>query len=100
MSSHCTPLKSSKLGSGPKFFVKGASEGVLDRCTHARIGGQKVPLTSTIRAKMLELVADYGCGRDTLRCLTLATMDTPMKVEDMDIADSTKFINYEVSRTY
>merc|ERR1719309_261200 len=27
-------------------------------------------------------------------------MDTPMKVEDMDIADSTKFINYEVGLTF
>ena len=42
MSSYCIPLKSSKLGTGPKLFVKGAPEGVLDRCTHARIGQQKV----------------------------------------------------------
>lgn len=42
MSSYCIPLKPSKLGSGPKLFVKGAPEGVLDRCTHARIGQQKV----------------------------------------------------------
>jgi len=100
MSAHCTPLKPGKLGAGAKLFVKGASEGVLERCTHARVGGQKVPLTASMKAKILELVADYGCGRDTLRCLTLATMDTPMKVEDMDIADSTKFINYEVGLTF
>lgn len=42
MSSYCTPLKPSKLGNGPKLFVKGAPEGVLERCTHARIGQQKV----------------------------------------------------------
>ena len=42
MSSYCIPLKSTKLGTGPKLFVKGAPEGVLDRCTHARIGQQKV----------------------------------------------------------
>ena len=42
MSSYCTPLKPSKLGTGPKLFVKGAPEGVLERCTHARIGSTKV----------------------------------------------------------
>lgn len=31
MSSYCVPLKPSKLGTGPKLFVKGAPEGVLDR---------------------------------------------------------------------
>ena len=35
-------------------------------------------------------------GRDTLRCLALATIDNPMKKEDMDLEDSTKFIKYEV----
>lgn len=42
MSSYCIPLKPSKLGTGPKLFVKGAPEGVLERCTHARIGSTKV----------------------------------------------------------
>jgi Ca2+ transporting ATPase len=31
MSSYCVPLKSTKLGNGPKLFVKGAPEGVLER---------------------------------------------------------------------
>merc|ERR1712002_1073395 len=43
---------------------------------------------------------DYGCGRDTLRCLGLATIDTPLKPEDMDLADSTKFHQYEVNMTF
>lgn len=42
MSSYCVPLKPTRLGNGPKLFVKGAPEGVLDRCTHARVGTQKV----------------------------------------------------------
>ena len=37
-------------------------------------------------------------GRDTLRCLALATIDNPMKKEDMDLEDSTKFIKYEVCK--
>ena len=38
-------------------------------------------------------------GRDTLRCLALATIDNPMKKEEMDLEDSTKFVKYEVSAT-
>ena len=36
MSTYCTPKKPSRIGSGAKMFVKGAPEGVLDRCTHYR----------------------------------------------------------------
>merc|ERR1712128_315677 len=77
MSSYCTPLKPTRLGTGPKIFRKGATEGVLDRCTHVRVGTQKVPLTQGVKDKILETTASYGCGRDTLRCLALATIDTP-----------------------
>ncbi|KAL5288296.1 ATP2A2 family protein [Megaselia abdita] len=100
MSSYCTPLKSSRLGTGPRLFVKGAPEGVLDRCTHARVNGQKVPLTSSLKNKIFQLTAQYGCGRDTLRCLALATSDSPMRPDDMDLGDSTKFHQYEVNLTF
>lgn len=101
MSSYCTPLKATKLGStGPKLFVKGAPEGVLDRCTHARIGAQKFPLTSTLKNRILELTRQYGTGRDTLRCLALATADTPVKPEEMSLGDSNKFASYEVNLTF
>jgi len=39
---------------------------------------------------------DYA-GRDTLRCLALATIDDPMDIKSMDLEDSTKFVKYEVS---
>nr|NVI70774.1 calcium ATPase at 60A [Cucujiformia] len=100
MSSYCVPLKPSRLGNGPKLFVKGAPEGVLDRCTHARVGTNKVPLTSTLKGRILELTRNYGCGRDTLRCLALATADNPMKPEEMDLGDSNKFFTYEVNLTF
>lgn len=101
MSSYCTPQKATKLGSsGPKMFIKGAPEGVLDRCTHVRVGTQKVPMTQGIKDKILSVTRDYGCGRDTLRCLALATIDNPMKPEDMDLADATKFYTYEVGMTF
>ncbi|XP_022224096.2 calcium-transporting ATPase sarcoplasmic/endoplasmic reticulum type isoform X1 [Drosophila obscura] len=100
MSSYCTPLKASRLGTGPKLFVKGAPEGVLDRCTHARVGTSKVPLTSALKAKILALTGQYGTGRDTLRCLALAVADSPIRPEDMDLGDSTKFYQYEVNLTF
>nr|CAD7426926.1 unnamed protein product [Timema monikensis] len=100
MSSYCVPLKPTRLGTGPKLFVKGAPEGVLDRCTHARVGTQKVPLTATLKNRILELTRQYGTGRDTLRCLALATADSPSKPEDMDLGDSNKFYTYEVNLTF
>lgn len=100
MSSYCVPLKPTRLGNGPKMFIKGAPEGVLDRCTHVRVGSQKVPMTSQIMNRILEITRGYGTGRDTLRCLALATIDSPMKPEDMDLIDSTKFYKYEVNMTF
>ncbi|KAL5234552.1 hypothetical protein ACI65C_001962 [Semiaphis heraclei] len=100
MSSYCTPIKPTKMGNSPKLFVKGAPEGVLDRCTHARVGSQKVPLTSALKNRILELTRKYGTGRDTLRCLALATADSPTKPEQMDLNDSNKFHTYEVNLTF
>uniref|UniRef100_A0A2P2HWC7 Calcium-transporting ATPase n=1 Tax=Hirondellea gigas TaxID=1518452 RepID=A0A2P2HWC7_9CRUS len=100
MSSYCTPLMSTRLGSGSKMFVKGAAEGVLDRCTHVRVGTQRVPLTPGVKEKILSVTSDYGCGRDTLRCLALATIDSPLKPEEMNLIDATKFHLYEVNMTF
>lgn len=97
MSSYCIPKKIDKLGSEPKMFCKGAPEGVLDRCTHYRVGNKKIPLTDSIRETILKTTQQYGTGRDTLRCLALAVVDSPPKPENMDLGDSTKFIDYEVS---
>ncbi|KAF4527891.1 hypothetical protein B566_EDAN019176 [Ephemera danica] len=97
MSSYCVPTKPSRIGNGPKLFCKGAPEGVLDRCAFARVGTQKVPLTAVLKKRILDLTAQYGTGRDTLRCLALATADTPMKPDDMDLNDSNKFYLYEAS---
>jgi len=35
-------------------------------------------------------------GRDSLRCLALATIDEPRKQTDMNLADPTQFIHFEV----
>ncbi|XP_063588990.1 calcium-transporting ATPase sarcoplasmic/endoplasmic reticulum type-like [Penaeus indicus] len=100
MSTYCTPLQSSNLGTGSKMFCKGAPEGVLDRCAFVRVGTQKVPLTAAAKDKIMSVIRQYGSGRDTLRCLGLATIDNPPKPEQMNLADSTKFHSYEVNMTF
>ena len=69
---------------------------MIDRCTHVRVGGSKVPLTPGIKEKVLSVIREYGSGRDTLRCLALATKDNPVSKEDMVLEDSARFIDYEV----
>jgi Ca2+ transporting ATPase len=98
MSAYVLPAsKSASSGQqGAKMFVKGATESVVDRCTHIRVGTQKVPMTPSIKQEILKFVEQYGTGRDTLRCLALGTIDNPPRREDMDLEDSRKFITYEV----
>merc|ERR1712076_66174 len=100
MSSYCSPKKPTRLGNGPKMFVKGAPEGVLDRCAYARIGTEKVPMTQKMRDQIMQKAIGYGTGRDTLRCLCLATADSPMNPKDMDLEESTKFVQYETNLTF
>ncbi|KAK7925654.1 hypothetical protein WMY93_007964 [Mugilogobius chulae] len=51
-------------------------------------------------SKVLQRIRDWGTGRDTLRCLALATHDSPLRKEDMDLEDSSKFAQYEVGLTF
>merc|ERR1719305_1904223 len=100
MSSYCSPKKPTRIGDGPKMFIKGAPEGVLDRCSHIRIGNDKAPMTDALRQKIMDRAVEYGTGRDTLRCLALATCDSPCNPKDMDLEDATKFARYEVNLTF
>uniref|UniRef100_A0A674MEL5 Calcium-transporting ATPase n=1 Tax=Takifugu rubripes TaxID=31033 RepID=A0A674MEL5_TAKRU len=97
MSVYCTPAKGD---GGAKMFVKGAPEGVIDRCTYVRVGTTRVPLTNAIKDKIMAVIREWGTGRDTLRCLALATRDTPLKMDEMNLEDSTKFVDYETDLTF
>ncbi|TKS89849.1 Sarcoplasmic/endoplasmic reticulum calcium ATPase 1 [Collichthys lucidus] len=97
MSVYCTPTKGD---GGAKMFVKGAPEGVIDRCAYVRVGTTRVPLTNAIKEKILAVIRDWGTGRDTLRCLALATRDTPLRMDEMNLEDSTKFADYETDLTF
>ncbi|KAL0993640.1 hypothetical protein UPYG_G00110970 [Umbra pygmaea] len=100
MSVLCSPAKSSKASLGNKMFIKGAPEGVIERCSYVRVGTNRIPLSEPVKNKIMAVIKEWGTGRDTLRCLALATRDTPPRVEDMNLEDSTKFINYETDLTF
>lgn len=76
---------------------QGAPEGVIDRCAYIRVGTARVPLTGPVKDHIMGVIKEWGTGRDTLRCLALATRDTPLRKEEMNLEDSTKFGEYEVS---
>jgi len=43
--------------------TKGAPESILERCTHLRIDGtEKVPMTSSIKDQIMDVVQRYGTG--------------------------------------
>jgi Ca2+ transporting ATPase len=57
-------------------------------------------MTPKLMSKITELVKQYGTGRDTLRCLALATIDTPPDPSTMKLDDSTQFYKYEKDCTF
>ncbi|XP_053702788.1 sarcoplasmic/endoplasmic reticulum calcium ATPase 3 isoform X1 [Synchiropus splendidus] len=125
MSVYCTPVKphsSSKmfvkarttLSHSPKpiqaagaflfianyFSQQGAPESVIERCMYLRVGTSKVSLTPALREQLMSKIREWGTGRDTLRCLALATHDSPPNKDTMDLEDSKKFIEYELGLTF
>uniref|UniRef100_A0A673H3X7 Calcium-transporting ATPase n=1 Tax=Sinocyclocheilus rhinocerous TaxID=307959 RepID=A0A673H3X7_9TELE len=97
MSVYCTPNGSN---SQSKMFVKGAPESVIDRCQFVRVGKDRVPLTMAVKEKLMSTIKDWGAGRDTLRCLALATRDSPPLEDKMDLENAAKFSEYEANLTF
>uniref|UniRef100_A0A8C8EQ66 Calcium-transporting ATPase n=1 Tax=Oncorhynchus tshawytscha TaxID=74940 RepID=A0A8C8EQ66_ONCTS len=91
MSVYCTPNKVS-----PHFYKLL----FIDRCTHVRVGTCKVAMTPGIKERIMSTIRGYGTGRDTLRCLALATRDTPPRKEDMVLVDCARFVDYEADLTF
>ncbi|CAI8023215.1 Calcium-transporting ATPase sarcoplasmic/endoplasmic reticulum type [Geodia barretti] len=99
MSVYCRPTSGDS--SSPVMFVKGAPEGILDRCSHFRVNGQeRQPLTPEIKAQILDVVRRYGTGQDTLRCLAMATVEQPGRPEEMNLEDAKNFVQYESDMTF
>lgn len=83
-----------------RLFVKGAPEGILDRCTQVRIGNSVSPMTSEIRAQIMKLTGEYGTGSDTLRCLGLATRDDIPALNALNLQETEKFAEIESGLTF
>lgn len=83
--------------SPPPVSPQGAPESVLERCSYIRVSGSaRVPLSSGVREQLLSTVREWGSGRDTLRCLAMATRDTPPEIHCLNLENSAAFANYEV----
>lgn len=78
------------------LWHQGAPEGVIERCAYIRVGTTRLPLTAPVKDNIMSVIKEWGTGRDTLRCLALATCDSPLRREQMNLEDSTKFADYEV----
>jgi Ca2+ transporting ATPase len=87
-------------GKAPRMYVKGASEAVIERCTHIRVGTERKAMSPSLKQEILSLVHQYGTGRDTLRCLALGCIDSPPDKADMDLVNANNFINYEQDITF
>ncbi|KAA8594412.1 hypothetical protein FQN60_011547 [Etheostoma spectabile] len=101
MSVFCSSSKLTRSASGAKMFVKGAPESVLERCNYIRVSGSsRVPLSPAVREKLLSTVREWGSGRDMLRCLAMATRDTPPDIHGLNLENSAKFADYESDLTF
>lgn len=70
---------------------------MIERCQYLRVGTGRLMLTPGLRDQVMSKIREWGTGRDTLRCLALATHDNPPRKEDMDLENSSKFVHYEVT---
>ncbi|UYV67680.1 ATP2A2 [Cordylochernes scorpioides] len=101
MSVYCSGISKGDPNHQPnKMFVKGAPEGILERCTKVRLGNQSVILNDTTRAAILKKIISYSSEGNSLRCLALATIDSPLQPDKMDFSESTKFATYEQEMTF
>lgn len=84
-----------------KMFVKGAPEGILDRCSYIRVpNGARRPMTADMKEEIIKQVTLYGTGKDTLRCLALATVDSPIDKSEMKLDTPNLFYKYENDMTF
>uniref|UniRef100_A0AAV2LQ46 Sarcoplasmic/endoplasmic reticulum calcium ATPase 2 n=1 Tax=Knipowitschia caucasica TaxID=637954 RepID=A0AAV2LQ46_KNICA len=101
MSVFCLSNKLNRSITGSRMFVKGAPENVLERCTHLRVGGSgRVPMSKALKEQLLSTVREWGSGRDTLRCLAMATRDTPPDIKSLNLENSAGFVDYESELTF
>ncbi|XP_035985491.1 sarcoplasmic/endoplasmic reticulum calcium ATPase 2 [Fundulus heteroclitus] len=101
MSVFCFSNKLTQSASGAKMFVKGAPESILERCNYIRVSGSdRVPLGMSVREQLLSTIREWGSGRDMLRCLAMATRDSPPDIHSLNLENSATFVDYESDLTF
>lgn len=86
---------------GTRLLVKGAPESVLDRCNFIRLpNGNKVELTSETRKKIDDDIFQWSSGSSALRVLALAVRDDAPGLGEYDLADTSRFSEYEMNMTF
>jgi Ca2+ transporting ATPase len=85
-----------------KMYVKGQAAKMLERCSHARVGGKKVKLTNAMRDVIMAQVAEYASGNKALRCLAMAVIEDPGSYGDVRgrAIDTAKFAEIESNMTF
>lgn len=53
-------------------------------------------MSPAVREQLLSTVREWGSGRDTLRCLAMATRDMPPELHCLNLENSAAFAEYEV----
>ena len=56
-----------------------------------------MPKTEKLRTKLMDRAIEHGTGHDTLRCLALATRNSPFDPKNWDLDNTTKLVAYEVN---
>lgn len=84
---------------GGALFAKGAPESVLERCTSVQLHGRSIPMSPTIRQRLLDQTGAYG--QAGLRTLALAYVT----VQDVDAThyysqSSTDYTRFEQNLTF
>lgn len=94
---HYSFLSAFYLTTSSSSYTQGAPENVLERCRWIRVGGgARIPMTSDLREHLLGTVREWSSGRDTLRCLAMATRDSPPDPRTLNLENSSAFSEYEV----
>ncbi|PWA30762.1 hypothetical protein CCH79_00009226 [Gambusia affinis] len=114
MSVFCFSNKHAQSASGAKIasaarkdadmfvsFPQGAPESLLERCNHVRVSGSgRVPLSPAVREQLQSTIRGWGSGRDMLRCLAMATRDSPPEIRSLNLENTATFADYESDLTF
>ncbi|PVU99367.1 hypothetical protein BB559_000781 [Furculomyces boomerangus] len=96
-------VKNNKTGSN-RLLVKGAPEGIIERCTHVRICDfdgvvTTTPVTELVKKRLFEKIHEYGVGKG-LRMIGMAVVDEPDVELIESLRDPSEFSKVEQNMTF